>query len=213
MVMSDSRYGASEASLLRYETYARGMRRLTYAAIFSSVAGLAGILVGGWAMMNKPEPRYFATQVNGQILPLVPLDQPHLTDNQVINFAVEAVTRALTMDFANWRRDLNDAKIYFQNPEGFNNFLSALERSGNLNLIRNSRMTSSAVANGATIVESGRNARSAYTWRIEIPLTVTYESSSRRTTQNLLGFVEVVRLPTFENPYGVGVSRFVAQSR
>lgn len=211
--MSDARYGALESAQLRHQTYAAGMRRLTIAVIASSATGLTGIVIAAMALMSVPEPRYFATQVDGQILPLVPLSEPHLTDNQITNFAVEGITRALTMDFANWQRDLNDAKIYFNNPGGFDNFLDALVRSGNLDLIRNNRMTSSAVANGAVIVESGRAGNNVYAWRIEIPLTVTYESSNQRSVQNMMGFVEIVRLPTYENPYGVGINRFVAQPR
>jgi len=211
--MSDPRYGTAEAALMRHQTYAAGLRRLTIAVAASSVAAIAGVAFGVYGMTRVPEPRYFATQIDGQMLPLVPLDQPHLTDNQVTNFAVEGITRALTMDFANWQRDLNDAKIYFNTPDGFDNFLDALVKSGNLDLIKNSRMTSSAVANGAVIVESGRSGSGIFAWRIEIPLTITYESSTQKSTQNLLGFVEVVRVPTYKNPYGVGINRFVAQPR
>jgi intracellular multiplication protein IcmL len=209
--MADERYGAAESALMRHETYARGMRRLTLAVTASSLAAAVAIGVAGYAVFSKPEPRYFATQVTGQILPLVPIDRPHLTEAQVTNFAVEAVTRALTIDFANWKQDLSDAKIYFQNPEGYDRFLSALTSSGNLDLIRNNRMSSSAVANGAVIVARGLSGEGRYTWRLEIPLEVTYLSSSDKRDQSMIAFVEVVRLPTYENPYGVGVSRFIAR--
>ncbi|MEW5423990.1 type IVB secretion system apparatus protein IcmL/DotI [Amorphus sp. 3PC139-8] len=201
-----NRYGASESALLRHETYATGFRRMVLAAAAASVAAAIAIVVTIFVVTNKPEPRYFATQTNGRILPLVPLDQPMLTSAQITAFAAEAVTAALTIDFANYRRDLKAAEPYFQHPEGWDNFLTALEKSGTLKYIVANRMVATAVANGASIINSG-SLNGQYSWRLQIPVTVTYESSSETARQDLLVELLIRRLQTYETPNGVGVVR------
>ena len=205
-------YGAGpESAALRFETYARGMRRLTIAVAVMAFTTLVAVVFGAMALLSQPEPRYFATQVGGQILPLVPLNEPHLDDNRVVNFAIEGITKALTLNFQNWRNQLSESQIYFASA-GYDQFLNVLESSGNLDMIRSRRMSAVAVANGGVVNAKGLQ-DGVFTWRTEIPLTVTYQSSSSQVTQNMVATVEVVRIPTYENTYGVGISRFVARNQ
>lgn len=164
-----------------------------------------------WALASKPEPRYFAAKEDGGILPLVAVSSPYLTDGQVTNFAVEAVTSAMTLDFANWRKDLANAAGYFERPEGWNSFLDAVQKSGMLNYIRERRLVSAVVANGAVIVGSGLDARKRYSWTVQMPLNVTYESASEISRDNLLAEVVVSRLPTWEAPKAVGITQIVVR--
>lgn len=209
--MSDSDYGQAESALLRYETYASGFRRMTLLATFAIVAGGLGLGVGAWALTRQPEPRYFATQKDGQILPLVPLDQAYLTDSQAMNFTVDCVTRALTVSFANWQKNLSDAQVCFT-ADGWNGMMKALEDSSTLDFIRARRLDSVATTSGISIVERGKT-ESRYAWRVKVPLNLTFVSSSEKTTQQIEALVEIVRTPTYENASGVAINRFIAQPK
>lgn len=205
------RYGEKEYARLRYETWMYSHIRMTYAVIAMAIATSIAIAVTVWTLYSKPEPRYFATRENGGILPLVPISIPFLTNGEVTSFAVEAVTRALTMDFANWRRDLTEASEYFKKPDGWNSFLDAIKNSGMLNYLRENRLVSTAVANGAVIVRSGTITTKEYVWVVHIPLTITYESASELSRDKLIAEVELSRLPTWEVPKAVGITRIVVQ--
>ncbi len=185
--------------------------RMTYAVIAMAAATAAAVLASVWALSSKPEPRYFAAHENGGILPLVPVSLPFLSEGEVTNFAVEAVTGALTMDFANWRGDLSGASRYFERPDGWNSFLDALEDSGMLSYIREHRLVSTAVANGAVIIQAGTDGRKRYGWTVQIPLTITYESANEVSRDNLMAEVKVSRLPTWEVPEAVGITRIVVR--
>jgi len=200
------RYGATETALSRHETYRIGFRRVGLAAIVMAVATTTSVGAAWWAISHKEAPKYFIADEDGRITPLVPVDQPYLSNGQITNFAVEAITRAMTMNFVNWRQDLFEASEYFERPDGWNNFLSALEGSGTLDLIRNRRLISSTVANGAVIVGSGpHNGR--YTWVVQVPLTITYQSSSEQSVENRMAEIEISRLPTWQAPRAVGITR------
>ena len=193
------RSGAVESPLARYETYQKAFRVSAIGNVIMAVATTASIAMAWGAYSSQPEPRYFATREDGGIIPLVAVSSPFLNNGQVTNFAVEAVTRALTMDFKNWREDLAQASEYFQRPEGWNNFLTAIDKSGTLDFVRNKRLISNAVANGATIVDDGVDALGRYSWTVQIPLKVTFESANERSVEDMMAEVIVSRLPTWES--------------
>jgi intracellular multiplication protein IcmL len=207
-----TRFGSSESALLRHETYATGLRRLIMTTAFLAVASGVSIAAAAWAVFSKPEPRYFATRMDGGIIPLTPLNQPILTSNEVTTFAARAVSSSLTLNFKNFREDLARAEPYFEKGEGWQNFLLALETSSMLRYIVNRRLVSTAVANGATIIDRGVDARGRYSWTVQVPVTITYESSNEVNRSNLLAEVVISRLPTTETADAVGISRIVVQA-
>lgn len=205
------RYGATEAALARHETYQKGFRRMSMAAIAASIATVASVGAAWWSFSQQPEPRYFIAREDGGIIPLVPVTSPYLNDGQITNFAVEAITRSLTFNFVNWRQDLAEASEYFERPNGWNNFLQAIESSGTLEFVRNRRLISSVVANGAVIVRSGVDTQGRYSWVVQVPITITYQSSSEQSTQNWVAELQISRLPTWQTSRGVGITRVLVQ--
>ena len=209
--MSDNENPAALESILRNaRTFEASNRVLLRACTFLGLATLVlGVAVACLAT-SRPEPRYFATTTQGQLLPLVPLDKPHQSAAEVTNFAVKAVTTSLTYDFANYRADFNNALQFFTKPVGWNEFVDAVHKSQMLELVQAKRLNTTAVANNAVIVREGINARGVYEWVVQMPIRVTYQSASEVTGQNFLLTVNIERLQTYESPYAMAISRFIA---
>ena len=207
----DSHTGSLAAATQNRWAMHAAVRVMAFVTLAAIVLALIAILVAAWALTRPAENKYFATRTTGELVELTPLDQPHRSDTQVTNFAVDAITRSLSLDFANYRRELADVELFFT-TSGWEAFLGELQRSGNLELLRNRRMISSAVANGATVLRKGIDGDGIYTWQIEIPLTITYQSSSESQTQSLTMLIEVKRVPTWTSDSGVAVSRLIGQS-
>ena len=201
------RMGAAESQISRHETYQKAFGVSAIANLVMAGCTVLSLAMAWSAWSSQPEPRYFATREDGGIIPLVAVSQPFLNNGQVTNFAVQAVTRSLTMDFKNWREDLAEASEYFQRPDGWNNFLAALQESGTLQFIQERRLISNAVANGAVIVDDGIDSRGRYSWTVQIPLKITMESASERSVEDMMAEVVVSRLPTWESPTAVGITR------
>lgn len=202
------RYGSMETKLARHETYQTGFRRIGIASILMAVATTMSVGAAWWSISKIPEPRYFMAREDGGIIPLVAVSQPYLSDGEITNFAVEAVTKSLTMNFATWKSDLAGASDFYQRPDGWNNFLKAIETSGTLDFILNRRLISSVVANGAVVVRSGAR-DGVYSWVVQVPITITYQTSSETSTVNQLAEVEISRLPTWQTARGVGITRIL----
>lgn len=199
------RYGASETALSRHETWKRGFERSTLMNLIMIVIVLISVSAGTVAIFFKPSPLYFAAREDGGILPLTPVKEPFLTDNQVLNFATEGITRALSFDFASYRQDLMDSAKYFSQPAGWAAFNNALNSSGTLQYVISNKIITSATANGGMIVNRGAGSDGIYHWVIQIPVIITYLSASEKADNKLLIELDVIRVPTWTNSRGVAI--------
>ncbi|MBB4000101.1 type IVB secretion system apparatus protein IcmL/DotI [Aureimonas pseudogalii] len=209
--MSATNYGNAESVLMRASTYKSAYKIM---AIYAAVAtGVACVGVGSavYLALTRPEPRYFATTSNGQIQPLTPLDRPHMSSADVLNFAVRAVSNSLTYSFDNYRAQFQESQQFFSQPDGWNSFVDAVSKSKALDLVRNGRFNSFAtVPQTPVIVRQGTNASGSYEWIVQMPIRITYQSASEVSGQSNMVTVRLTRLPTYETPYGIAISQFNA---
>ncbi len=208
--MSSHDYGKIESVLIRADTYRIAYLRMSKIALVLAGLTLISTLSAIYLIVDRPAPIYFATNADGSITPIVPLREPHLSPAEIANFATEAATRALTYSFSNYRGEFEDLKPYFTKPRGWNSFVDALNRSGQLDLVKNQRLNTTAVAQRAVIAREGINVDGAYEWIVQLPIRVTYQSSSQVTGQSFMITLSLVRQPTNEYPRAVAVSYFNA---
>ncbi len=203
-----ARTGEAQTARARYQTLAQALRRAHILLFSMCVITAVSILCVIWiAVIDRPSPTYFATDPKGRITPLTPVSEPYLTDAQVISFAAEAITRSMTISFSGWRQDLTQARHYFELPDGWNSFVNALESSNYLQYIRERRLNSSAIVQGAVITNRGSDARGRHSWILQLQMSVTYESAQQTARDNYMVEMRLVRLPNWEVPAGIGVAR------
>ena len=159
--------------------------------------------------LNQPSPTYFAATPDLRIAPLVALHKPVLTEQGLLNWTTETITGALSLDFLEWREKLNDVRSHFDD-EAFKSLVAALKSSGTLDMIRDKRLSVSAVITRAPVIIASGIVGGKATWRIEFPLLVSYESSQGvESTQHLMATVLVGRASTVKTPQGVVIKQVV----
>lgn len=201
------RYGTVETQRSRHETWKKGFMRAQKVNFVLALCVLFMLVLTTIAWNTQPETKYFAAREDGGILPIVPVDQPFLNDSQINNFAVEAITRSFTISFQNYRTDMDESSKYFVRPAGWEAFRKSLDESGTLNDIISNRLTSSAVANGAVVLNQGISPNGRYGWLVQVPLTITYLSASDTKRDHWIADMEILRVPNQEMSRGVGVMR------
>jgi len=200
-------HDALEVVKLRNDFYRDSYRKLVVIMI------LAMLVIGGltftvvYMVTHRPMPTYFASTDTGRIIPLIPLDQPNLTDQAVVNWASKAVVAVYTYDFINFRQTLQENEKYFT-QSGWRSFLDALNESKNLDAVRENKMVVSAFVSAAPIVTRKGVLQGRYVWVIQIPLLVHFASANQQSDQNYVIQVQVWRVSTLDNPYGVGIMAF-----
>ncbi len=189
--------------------YRMQFRRSMKVSLCLVAALCLSLAVSALLLLNQPKPRYFAATPDLRLAPMVPLDQPLLTQDGLLTWASNAITGAMSLNFLEWREKLESIRPHFED-EAFKSFLASLQSSGILDMIRDKRLSASAVATRAPVIIASGLVGGKATWRIEFPLIVSYESSQGvESTQKLLATVLVCRASTARTPRGVVIQQVV----
>lgn len=201
---------AVEMVYLRNAFYRDSYRRVLLTLLLSMVIVvlLAGVLV--YQITHPPMPKYFATSINGRITPLTPLNRPNQAQPALLQWANQAAISAYTYNFVTYRKELQAASAFFT-PKGWSSFQSALRTSNNLDAVKAKKLIVSAVATGAPIILKEEVVNGIYTWRVQMPMLVTFQSASEISQQRLMVVMSIVRVSTLDSARGIGISSFVAQ--
>ena len=180
-------------------------------------AGLVLLLVVANVIQVRREPahKYLMTDVNGRPLPQVPLDRSNATDEEVSTWTIDAVTRAYTFDFANYRRQFLEAQKVLT-LTGWDGFERSLKDSGNFVAVKENRYVTTAAPNGPARITSAGILQDAlgnkrWGWTVEFPMLITYRNARQSTSQDLTVKAVVVRMPEFINSRGLGIRQIIAQ--
>ena len=189
--------------------YRAQFRRAMKLDLALTVALCVSLGVAAILLLNQPKPRYFAATPDLRLAPMVPLDQPLLTQDGLLTWAANAITGAMSLNFLEWRGKLESIRPHFED-EAFKSFLASLKSSGILEMIQEKRLSASAVATRAPVIIASGLVGGRATWKIEFPLIVSYESSQGvESTQKLLATVLVCRASTAKTPRGVVIQQVV----
>lgn len=199
---------ALEIIRLRNNFYRDNYRKVTGALLIAMIIIIVLSVALGYVVTHPPAPQYFATDSQGRIVELTPLDEPNLSQTALLQWANTAAVAAFTYNFVNYRQSLQGASDYFT-PDGWQSFIQALNESNNLNAVIAKKLVVTAVATYAPVVLQQGVLDGRYAWRIQIPLLVTYQSASQFTQQNVIVTMLITRISTLDSARGVGIAQFV----
>ena len=189
--------------------YRAQFRRAMKLALALTVALCASLDVAAILLLNQPKPQYFAATPDLRLAPMVPLDQPLLTQEGLLTWASNTITGAMSLNFLEWREKLESIRPHFDDA-AYKSFLASLQSSGVLDMIRGKRLSASAVATRTPVIIASGLVGGKATWKVEFPLIVSYESSQGvENTQKLLATVLVCRASTAKTPRGVVIQQVV----
>lgn len=164
-----------------------------------------------WA--TDQHPVYFAVSPDLKIQRMTPLSEPHLTQAGLLNWTTRVVTETLSLNFLDWRRSLMKVRPDYTD-HAYVELLNALRTSGNLDAIRQRRLSVAAVVTQSPVVTAQGVVKGVHSWRVEFPVKLSYEDSDGVvSTQDLLAKVMVQRADLNKRPRGVHIARFTLSSR
>ena len=152
--------------------YRMQFRRSMKLALALTVALSISLIVAAILLLNQPKPRYFAATPDLRLAPMIPLDQPLLTQEGLLTWASNAITGAMSLNFLEWREKLETIRPHFDDA-AYKSFLASLQSSGVLDMIQEKRLSASAVATRAPVIIASGLVGGRATWKIEFPLIVS----------------------------------------
>jgi len=190
------------------QAIAGALAKLNFMVVVALLLSLAGNLYLGWCATH-PEREYFATD-NGRLFPLIPLSRPYRKTADVIQYAKDTVNRSFTLDFMNFRQQLEDTRAGYTKP-GFKSFLDSLTASGVLASVRERRMNMSISSSTGVLTKEGIE-DGHYVWFVELPIEVKLAGqTSELPAQRFLATVRVERVSTLDSIEGIGVGQIVTK--
>ncbi|MCX7116083.1 MAG: type IVB secretion system apparatus protein IcmL/DotI [Gammaproteobacteria bacterium] len=196
--------------VMRNEFYRIGHRRTLTLLFVSGCMNALLIFVFLDMFMHPPQPRYFATSIGGQIAPQFPLNVPNQSDEAISKWASQAAMAAFTYNFVNYKDELQASSGFFT-AEGWTRFLDALKASNNLDAIRDKKLVVSAVATSSPKIVQKGVLDGQYSWRVEVPILVTYQSVGEYSQANNIVKMLISRVSSLNSPRGVGIAQFVVE--
>ena len=148
------------------------------------------------------------------MIPLYPFTQPVLSKAVLLQWVQRAIIASYTYNFLTYREQLTQASEFFSD-RGWKSFMSAFKASRNLETVIAKKLSTTAVATGAPVILDQRVLNGRYTWQIQMPILVSYESGTQKIQQTYNVVVLVQRVSTLTSPKGVAIVQFyaVGQSR
>lgn len=195
---------------MRNEYYRDGYRKALRIAVVQSfiILGLIGAMFFV-IHVHQPENRFFATTEDGRLIPMVPLNNPNLSDPALLSWVAQASTEVMTFGFNDYRRRLQEASRNFTN-RGWESFTAALQNARIIESIEANSQVITAAPRGAPVIQKKGIVNQQYQWVVQIPMILTYQSGSRTRSDNWLVTLVVVRVPRLESPNGVGIAQWIA---
>ena len=176
--------------------------------LVATALGLVLVLL--FLVMKKERPAYYATTTAGTVVPMNALSQPAINQVFLLRWAKIAVRSAYNFTFNNYADHFAAIKNNFTDS-GLASFKTALSKSGFLAAVINKKLIVSAIVPDTPVVLFHGEIDGIYTWRIQMPLLITFQSASGSQNQSqYIVSLTVTRVPSLRAPLsGVQIQSFV----
>lgn len=154
--------------------------------------------------------RFFAVNDQGTKVRLLDLGSPTLGTESLLSWATLAASDVLTFGFNNVDRRFAETQKYFT-QEGWEGFRRAMGKSGLLaNVVNNQQIITAIPRSPARLVSQGLIEGGHTGWVMDLQMVMTTRAGKEVNTDYSHVSIIVVKVPTRENPRGVGIYQWVS---
>lgn len=166
------------------------------------------VLMGNllWTGHHPPAVHYFYTDGKGTPRIVQPLDEPVMSDADMLTWTADSVVAAFTLDFRHYPKQMADAAQHFS-VQGWNSYGAAFIASGNFEKLKQARLVVSAVPERAPIIHNRGLVGDTYEYEVQFPMMVTYENENSVMNQHLIVTVRIVRTPDRKHVDGIMIDQ------
>jgi intracellular multiplication protein IcmL len=187
-------------------------RLLRRSFLLHGVQGVALIAMVGdmfWRDAHPPTSHYFYTDGAGTPREVFPLDAPVMSDAEVVNWTINSVIAAYSVDFQHYRKQLSDASQHFT-VDAWRAFGTSYITSGNFQKMKDARLSVLAVAQGAGVILHKEVVGDRMTWQIQFPMLISPENENAVYQQKLMVTALVGRTTETDHPDGIAIQQLNA---
>lgn len=173
---------------------------------------LVFLIFAAYLYWNAAKPSYRAVyhQANQKTYTryMMPLGLPLINRQALLEWAGLATVAAYTYNAANYQQQFAKVGERYFTPNGRQAFQAALERSGVIQRLLSKKVIVTAVVNGAPLILRQAFIFGRETWRVQVPILVTYQSASAVVSNSYVVSLLIVRTDTAKQPAGIAIEQF-----
>ncbi len=187
--------------------YPRGAGKLMTVVMMLAVINIVLIARAGYLLVTKDESvEYYAVTCDSDPIKLNSLSAAIVSSNQLLQWANVAAIAAYNYNFVNWRQRMDELRPYFS-KQGWEGFYPEF-RSSQVDPMVEKKTVVSAVAIDVPVIERRGVMQGRYTWRVAVPLLVSYQTASVKTQEKVLIRLVISRVPVVQTPRGIAIMQF-----
>ncbi len=181
----------------------RLVRRVTSQSIAIAILSFLLLLASPFA---APVYQYYLRNNKSELVQLVPLTMPNMTNRAILSWATTSVTEIMTVGFGDYEQKLKAQRPRFT-PEGWDAFAKAFDRQKIGEAFKNSQLVLTTVpSNTPVIVMQGVNEKQIYQWRVQMPVIMTYATNNNvNRHEKAVIDLTIIRVKPEQNPSGIGI--------
>lgn len=160
-----------------------------------------------YQVSHPPVPQFNAFSPNGKSIGLTAFDEPNYLPTTLTRWASKAAVAAYTFDFVNYNKQIDAARPYFTDSgwAGYRDSVSSLVQS----IVQKQIFVNGVVSGAPVISNQGPLPGKGYSWRMQMPFLVTFQSSEATEHQDFFVIMTIVKVPTSVDPTGIGIDQFL----
>jgi intracellular multiplication protein IcmL len=166
---------------------------------------IVGVIL--YQMFHRPLPVFDAVQAKGERMRLMAYETPNLLSDTILRWASKAATAAYTFDFVSYNKQVAAVRPYFTSA-GWSDYLRSVQSLIDT-IVKNQLFISGVVSGPPVISNQGVLPDKGYSWRVQIPFLVHYQSANNESKRHYYVVMTIVRVPTSQSPQGIGIDQFV----
>lgn len=190
-----------------------------YRDCFSRVLVIIGCLVASiaalvamslYVYLTEPPPVTFGVANDWRIVAPVDIQEPYLTDGDLLQWVTDAVPRFFDVDFLHIDDQLVQLKQYFTD-NGYQVFLNQFNNNVDRDKLQTGKMFATNEITGAPIIVNQGTLSGRYAWWVQIPINISYAGMDTIPSSSIKLTLLVVRTETSNNLNGVAIDNVLVE--
>lgn len=154
---------------------------------------------------------YFATD-SGRLVRLAPTSEPGWSQEDVLAFGSQTLTRAFNLDFVHYREQVSSLAPRFSEA-GYSGYVNALNASNILDALKKERMNLTGTTGAGVIVRQGQFSNGVWFWTAQYPVRLRLiGQNTRRPEQTFTFELTITRVDPRLKPTGMEISQMISRN-
>jgi hypothetical protein len=191
--------------------YRDGFKYLLWLVKLESLAIVVATGIVLYVFMNyQPQDSYFAIGVQGNNERLFDVKEPNVNRAALLAWVAAAATQATTFGFTDYEEKFAASQKNFS-PDGWKSFQTALTGSSLLKNVVQFQQILTSIPISPPMIQAEGLLEGQYRWIVSVVLVQTVRAGNKKATRYVPITMILVKMPTRENPMGVGINTWVEQ--